>query len=113
MNTTRKPLTDDLTAIEQALQAALTPVKPRPAFVQRLDQQLRTAPPDKVEPRHHIFRKDTGKYTLIGLAGIFSVLMLVSGGIRAAAAMAGALGLISELRKQVKAEEPSSAMPAA
>lgn len=96
--------TKDNVELERALKAALVPVRPDPAYVDRLAARLRAFPmaPTIAAPSA---APDRRMYALAGLAGAFSALMLIAAGFRTLAAILGAIGLLNEVGRQIKNKE--------
>lgn len=112
MSTSQKHDINDLASLERALESIFIPVAPRPDFVQRLEQQLLSAPISQPDPLAERIRTNPGQATLIGLAGIFSILMLIAAGFRTAAALLGVVGLVNEFNNRVRNEEAPPTAPA-
>ncbi len=95
----------DLARLEKALDQILVPVNPRREFIEKLQAQLRST---AVSPRETTIRHQESSpetVTAIGLASIFSILMLAAAGFRTAVAILGLIGIASEFGKQLKAKK--------
>ncbi|MBI3160070.1 MAG: hypothetical protein HYZ26_10780 [Chloroflexi bacterium] len=94
----------DLSRLEARLDSAFRPVGPRPEFVKRLRFEL--LPP----ARRHLLGIAAGGWQVVMLtaAGLVSVALLLHNGLRMAAAVLGALGLLRHARKSNAAQ---SAVP--
>lgn len=95
----------ELQRLENMLGKALVPVAPRPEFRETLQAQLRAAPATPEITRLPLEQAGREKMTLIGLAGIFSILMIAAAGARTIVAILGAVGLAGELSKQLKTKK--------
>lgn len=98
----------ELPAIEVTLQHTLVPVAPRRSFVDRLDNQLHTAP----EAPQVILRPSRQAVFLFSLAGAFTVLLFLSAGFRVAVALVSALSLINTSRQPFKRGKTTRLTPA-
>jgi len=92
---------EELMSVERYLDRQLTPVKPRPEFVERLGGQLASA---KLEKKG---LSPIVQYAILGAAGVFSGLIILVTGIRATVTILGALGAL-RLIKQHSAQKSAS-----
>jgi hypothetical protein len=91
MNARRNdPIDDDeMAALEEFLQANLTPFSPPPAFVRALDSRLQTGSPSEIRLEPYYF--PTSIALVIILATLVSIPVIVLGGRRGVQALAAAL----------------------
>jgi hypothetical protein len=87
----------DLDDLESALQSTLKPVLPRREYIlelkEKLLEQAFSTPPEAYSPR---------KMFLIAGAILFSSLLMIASGIRAAIAVVGAIGILHQVSRQIK-----------
>lgn len=98
----------DLDQIESYLRVALTPVLPRPQFVDRLREEILAR--EFTSPFYLLPR--TIRLIGIGALALISSVLLVLTGIRAIIAFLGALGLVRRLKRSIE-EDSSSRLRAA
>jgi len=85
---------EDILGIEDYLYSALYPVNPSSTFVQSLKSRLMDAP----EPVNR--SKEIMQYSLLGLAGVLSGIIIIVTGIRATVTILGALGILRQVRNR-------------
>jgi len=92
---------EDILGIEDYLYSALYPVNPSSTFVQSLRSRLMDAP----EPVNR--SKEIMQYSLLGLAGVLSGIIIIVTGIRATVTILGALGLLRQARNRSNRQRPA------
>ncbi|MEW6717502.1 MAG: hypothetical protein AB1345_08365 [Chloroflexota bacterium] len=96
--------------IEQHLGSALHPVKPRPEFVRGLREILVGSAPGTTRWQIPVISMEGIKKAVLILVGIASGTLLIINGLRAVVALLAALGLLQQVKKQVKEQsvQPST-----
>lgn len=101
-------LEKDLQQLEKHLSSALTPVEPRPEFIQKLRVKL----VGKESRKFFGLQPQRIQEGLLIAGGVFSLFVVVFTGIRAVLALLSALGLL-QLKKQVEDNSKAPLQPTA
>lgn len=86
---------ETLVKLENYLDETLVPVKPNTAFISGLHGRLLTAPEPQLPSMPPALQ-----YTILGVLGLFSGIIIITTGIRATITILGALGILSQLKKR-------------
>jgi anti-sigma-K factor RskA len=92
----------NLQEIEAHLEKTFQPVEPRPAYVSSLKSRLLAAQADKASSPAWL------KYSLWGLAGLVSSVVVVVAGVRAAILLLSALGVLRYAQDRAQQEPAPS-----
>ena len=89
---------DEAEKLEKILQLSLSPVAPRPAFVDDLKGKLLNSPAAKRTAFNVL------QLSILTAAGLLSGVIIIATGIRATVTLLAALGLIRRIRERVRSE---------
>lgn len=96
--------TKELSELESFLTRVYRPVTPRPDFVSGLRAKL-VSLPEKNRLTPKVF-----KYTVLGIAGVLSSVILIVTGIRATMTIIGTVSLLRQIRNQDRAATVQTAV---
>ena len=86
---------ETITEMEDYLDDTLIPVKPSPTFISGLRDRLLVAPEQQLASMPPALQ-----YTLLGVLGVFSGIIILVTGVRAMVTLWGAIGILSHLLKR-------------
>jgi hypothetical protein len=86
----------ELSEVDSYLDYIFQPVSPRSQFVNQLEKRLVATPP----PR--IYFSNVLQYTILGVVGFFSSLIILVTGIRATMTFIGTLSVLRQIRTEIQ-----------